>query len=240
MITVTVRNVNSGRVFYFHPRNGCYICDLAVVDDDFQTLTDGSDYDASSDSDSELNQMTESQLRDMYSKREVEKFNAVRELEKNLAFPSTSDLVEIVSRGIPGNDVTVTDVRRTDQVLGKNFPIVKGKTTRKKGRPIKVEYVPKHQLSQQTFNSDIMFVNKVPFLVTVSMPLDLTLCTHLTAGKSANSLQQWHLKGSLSSLSHSTLSLPLPLCPIPFESSVHSVNKSPMVPMSKLQSASND
>ena len=163
---------------------------ISVVDDDFQTLTDGSDYDVSSDSDSELNQMTESQLRDMYSKREVEKFNAVRELEKNLAFPSTSDLVEIVSRGIPGNDVTVTDVRRTDQVLGKNFPIVKGKTTRKKGRPIKVEYVPKHQLSQQTFNSDIMFVNKVPFLVTVSMPLDLTLCTHLTAGKSAKSLDK--------------------------------------------------
>ena len=118
--TYTVRNANSGRVFYFHPRNGCYICDLAVVDDDFNNLTDGSDYDASSDSDSELNQMTESELRDMYSKREVEKFNAVRELEKNLAFPSTSDLVEIVSRGIPGNDVTATDVRRTDQVLGKN------------------------------------------------------------------------------------------------------------------------
>ena len=132
--TYTVRNVNSGRVFYFHPRNGCYICDLAVVDDDFNNLTDGSDYEASSDSDSELNQMTESQLRDMYSKREVEKFNAVRELEKNLAFPSTSDLVEIVSRGIPGNDVTVTDVRRTDQVLGKNFTIVKGKTTRRKER----------------------------------------------------------------------------------------------------------
>ena len=90
--------------------------------------------------------MTESQLRDMYSKREVQKFNAVRELEKNLAFPSISDLVEIVSRGIPGNDVTVTDVRRTDQVLGKNFPIIKRKTTRKKGCPIKVEYVPKHQL----------------------------------------------------------------------------------------------
>ena len=47
--TYTVHNVNSGRVFYFHPRNGCYICDLAVVDDDFNNLTDGSDYDASSD-----------------------------------------------------------------------------------------------------------------------------------------------------------------------------------------------
>jgi hypothetical protein len=44
-----------------------------------------------------MNQMMESQLRDMNSKREVEKFNAVRELEKSLAFPSTSDLVEIVS-----------------------------------------------------------------------------------------------------------------------------------------------
>jgi hypothetical protein len=81
-------------------------------------------------------------------------------------------------------------VSRTDQVLGKNFPIVKGMTTRKRGNPIKVEYVPKHQLSQQTFNSDIMFVNKVPFLVTVSVPLDLTLCTHLTAGKSAKSLDK--------------------------------------------------
>ena len=86
--------MNSGRVFYFHPRNGCYICDLSVLDDEFQTLTDGSDYDDSIDSDSELNQLTESQLRDLYSKREIEKFNAVRELERNLAFPSTSDLVE--------------------------------------------------------------------------------------------------------------------------------------------------
>ena len=98
--------MNSGRIFYFHPRNGCYIC-LSVLDDEFQTLTDGSDYDDSIDSDSELNQLTESQLRDLYSKREIEKFNAVRELERNLAFPSTSDLVETVSRGTPGNDVTV-------------------------------------------------------------------------------------------------------------------------------------
>ncbi len=88
--TSTVPNVNSDRVFYFHPSNGCYICD-------FHTLTDGFDYDTSSDSDSEMNQMMESQLRDMNSKREVEKFNAVRELEKSLAFSSTSDLVEIVS-----------------------------------------------------------------------------------------------------------------------------------------------
>ena len=35
-----------------------------------------------------------------------------------------------------------------------------------------------------------MFVKKVSFLVTVSMPLDLTLCTHLTAGKSAKSLDK--------------------------------------------------
>ena len=60
--TYTVRNMNSGRVFYFHPRNGCYIYDLAVLDDEFQTLTDGSDCDDSIDSDSELNQLTESQL----------------------------------------------------------------------------------------------------------------------------------------------------------------------------------
>jgi len=33
--TYTVRNVNSGRVFYFHPRNGCYICDLVF---DFDVL----------------------------------------------------------------------------------------------------------------------------------------------------------------------------------------------------------
>ena len=63
-------------------------------------------------------------------------------------------------------NATATDVRRTDQVLGKNFPIVKGKTIRKKGNPIKVEYVPKHQLSQQTFNSDIIFVNK-----TITIPI---------------------------------------------------------------------
>ena len=46
---------------------------------------------------------------------------------------------------------------RTDRVIGKNVPIVKGKTTRKTGTPIKAEYVPKYQLSQQTFNSDIMY-----------------------------------------------------------------------------------
>ena len=95
--TYTVRNANSGRVFYFHPGNGCYIFDLVIVDDDFSN-TDGSDYDASSDSDSELKQMTESELRDMYSKREVEKFNAFRELEKNLAFPSQEASLAIMSQ----------------------------------------------------------------------------------------------------------------------------------------------
>ena len=35
-----------------------------------------------------------------------------------------------------------------------------------------------------------MYVHKVPFLLTVSTSLDLTLCTHLTAGKSAKSLDK--------------------------------------------------
>jgi hypothetical protein len=164
-----------------------------VLDDEYSdSSSTSSGYSSSSDSefppddtDDEsplvqvLNQVTRSQLEQMYTKRDLARMESVRELSKRLSFPSTADLVEIVRRGVDNSDVNVADVYRAARILGPDLQVVKGKATKRKLKPIRPEPTLKLALTEQTLYSDIMHVLKIPFLISVSQPLGLTLATHL-------------------------------------------------------------
>jgi hypothetical protein len=88
--------------------------------------------------------------------------------------PSTRDFLKIVEGGMLRNcPVSRADIKAAEDMLGPNIGSQKGKTVRRKGAhvPSLVMDVPYHIIRTHrdvTLCFDIMFVNKISFLVTVS------------------------------------------------------------------------
>ena len=119
-----------------------------------------------------------------YTKKEILRAKAAKELLKRLGFPSVQTLVDMISKGVLlNNEITVADVHRAVDIYGKSLGELKGKSVDRK-----VKDFPENQVSHvvQTdldLFADIMFLEGIPFLVLVSQPLDLLTCVELTSSK---------------------------------------------------------
>ena len=121
-----------------------------------------------------------------YSKRDVANAQKARDLMKKLGYPSVQSMVKLIKAGgILNCPVTIHDLYRAHSIWGPDLASLKGKTKTSKTDPVKVEYIPRSMDAEQTLHIDIMFVEGVAYLVSVSTPLGLTLVNHLG-----------HLKGS--------------------------------------------
>ena len=108
---------------------------------------------------------------DKYTARDIDLARAARRLQNIIMQPGSRKLMDKIISSLPNCPVTKDDVRRADDVWGPNLGSLKGKTVR---RPLphthdNVAPVPTEILT--TYPSlamaiDIMFVNKIPFLVT--------------------------------------------------------------------------
>jgi len=68
-----------------------------------------------------------------FTKREVEKAKAARQLQARLGYPSVSDQLENIKSGrILNSPVTRQDFENAIRIWGKNLGSLKGKTTRTK------------------------------------------------------------------------------------------------------------
>lgn len=102
--------------------------------------------------------------------------NAVRarDLQIKIGRPSTKDFIRIVTRNqLPNCPVTKADILAAEHIFGPDVGSLKGKTTRQRPRTVRpvVETLPPKIMSRYrdvTLACDIMFVNKVPMLVTIS------------------------------------------------------------------------
>jgi hypothetical protein len=80
--------------------------------------------------------------------------------------------------------VTVQDIDVALKILGKNITTLKGKTTRRKTIPVAGDYVKVPlelmKLHKEVFlMTDIFFVNKNPFFLTLSRKITFTAVNHL-------------------------------------------------------------
>jgi hypothetical protein len=101
----------------------------------------------------------------------VSRADRARELWEILAFPSFKDFVWMISNGkLIDSDVTVTvhDVYRMLKIFGTDPSVVKGRTTRKKPEPVIVETIQREISGDITLSADIMFVDGLPFFVSIS------------------------------------------------------------------------
>ena len=111
-----------------------------------------------------------------FTKRDQLKADIVRRFQHVAAFPSDRTLMySVVTNGIKNNPITKRDVELCTEMLGKSKYMAQGKTTMKGAEAVDkdaqlIELPPMVKLyySDVELEADVLFVNDVPFLTTIS------------------------------------------------------------------------
>ena len=115
-----------------------------------------------------------------YNQRQIQDAKKARDLYAKVGYPSARDFQQIISKNLILNcPVTASDVARAENFYGKDIHALKGKTTRTKPKPVVIDYMvmPKNileNIKNITLSIDIMFVNKIPFVTTISRHIKFT------------------------------------------------------------------
>ena len=124
-----------------------------------------------------------------FSKRQVEAAEKARGFYAGLAFPSMTDYKWILqSNQIEECPISLEDAKVAEKIWGPNIAALKGKTTRSKPEPVKTDIVQipvqlRVEQKMVTISMDVFFVNKIPFLITLSRNICFTTVTHLSNRK---------------------------------------------------------
>lgn len=117
---------------------------------------------------------TVDEIKSKYTNRDYQRAVLARKLQRIIGRPSTRQFIDIVDRNLlPNCPVTRQDIVAAEHIFGPDVGSLKGKTVRRPGFPVETQYsdVPASIMSRYrsvTLGGDIMFVNKVPILVTIS------------------------------------------------------------------------
>jgi hypothetical protein len=120
-----------------------------------------------------------------FTKRQIKCAEITRNLCNTLSYPSMKDFKwAIWSNQIKDYTVTIPYIDAATKIWGNNIAALKGKTTWSKTHPVARYYVkvPKEllKLHKEVFlTSDIFFVNKIPFFLTLSCKMCFTAVNHL-------------------------------------------------------------
>jgi hypothetical protein len=120
-----------------------------------------------------------------YTQREVEDARAVREAQAMLGHPTNRDFLGMIRSGMILNcPVTPSAVQNANRIFSPDLAGVRGRTVQRPPESVTTNYVqiPGALLEQHqrvTLAVDVMFVNRVPFLVSVARGLNLVTAEHM-------------------------------------------------------------
>ena len=126
----------------------------------------------------------------LFTKRQVDGAERARVLYASLSHPSITDFKWILrTNQIKDCPVTVQDAEVALKIWGPNIAALKGKTTRRTPDPVVMDNVAiptqiRELHHEVTLAVDIIFVNGIPFFLTISKKLYFTTVTHLGSRKS--------------------------------------------------------
>lgn len=124
-----------------------------------------------------------------YSVRSYRQAVLARRIQNIIGRPSTRDYIKIVEGGMLNKcPVTRVDIMAAEDIFGPNLGSLKGKTVRRKGGHVQslvadVPYSIIKRYQDITLCFDIMFGNKVAFLVTVSRNVRNYQASCLSSGR---------------------------------------------------------
>ena len=114
-----------------------------------------------------------------FTSREVEEARAAREAQGMMGHPTDRDFLGMVRANMITNcPVTVSASKNANLIFGPDLAGVRGRTVRRPPDAVRTDYVHLPRVIQERYQvvvltSDVMFVNKVPFLVSQSRGLNL-------------------------------------------------------------------
>ena len=109
-----------------------------------------------------------------FTKREVESAELARAFARKMANPSNETLIRLVNEGRVSNiPFTATDIRNAEFIWGRSLANIKGKTTTHKSEVVQVNDIPRPISQRQIFMMDLMFIEKIPFLISVAKPINV-------------------------------------------------------------------
>ena len=116
-----------------------------------------------------------------YSRREIVRAEEARELQRKFYFLSDGSLEDLLRRGkIKNTRVSALDIARAKDIWGPSLGVLKGKSTSSKGKPIiRGERIRTVQQKNQILHADLMFVNNIPYLITIMDPIEYVQVTRL-------------------------------------------------------------
>ena len=109
-----------------------------------------------------------------YTDRQIERAKTARKLSQAIGNPSTKDFRALIQMNLIRNcPVTEEDIKIAEKVFGKDITTLKGKSVRTKPVPVVTDYVsvPKALMKKHRnveLCADIMFIQGLPFLTTIS------------------------------------------------------------------------
>ncbi len=124
-----------------------------------------------------------------YTPRQIARAKLARRLQESLSFPTTVDLKKVITmNAIADCPVTLQDVNICEKIFGPSVAALKGKTTRQRMDPV-VEHtveIPRELLEAQKkvhLCFDVMFVNSIPFFVSISKHIHYRYGVHIKDNK---------------------------------------------------------
>jgi len=143
-----------------------------------------------------------------YTVKEYSDAVRARSLQNIIGMPNTQDYIRYVERNmIPNCPINKADILRADDIFGTNIGSLQGKTVRKKSKRIittihelPTEIIKRH--GNVTIEADVMYVNGIPFVVTMSRHIHFCTAELIKNEKSATIataikqvLQIYHRRG---------------------------------------------
>lgn len=156
-------------VFKFDANTGCYSCVFtAAIAKMLKEIETRFNYKIM------VNTVKERQAR--YTKREVSRAEAAREMMRRMYHPSDVGMIRTINSGVMTNcDVTGKDVMIATDIWGRDVASIMGKTKDKGPAEDRRMFVPVMERIEQTVYADIFHWRKVSFLLFIVKPLKLLL-----------------------------------------------------------------
>ena len=136
--------------------------------------------------------------RTKYTNRAYSRAALARKIQKMIGRPSTSDFIKIVEGNLlPNCPVTRADIIAAEKIFGPDVGILKGKTVRKGSQHVEATEVtiPSDLMSEYrnvVIGADVMYINKLPFFVTMSRNLKFSTAELMLDQKQATMVE--HVK----------------------------------------------
>jgi hypothetical protein len=122
---------------------------------------------------------------EIFTSHQVSKARNARELYKMIGRPSYHDFVGIIQNNLLLNaKITVDNINHAEHIFGKDLGSVVAKTTRTKPQHVVTDQVlipPDIMIFHRNviLSADIMYIDKVPFLLTISRNIQFTTVEQL-------------------------------------------------------------